>query len=281
MTYRSTHSIDIAEGHLTLSVSAVSDRGRVRSVNEDSYLAHPPVFLVADGMGGHRYGDRASSATARVFASMIEVDTPTTAGAVVGAVNESHRRVVELAEGELAGTTLSGLALVREPNDDQTRWMAFNIGDSRVYSWNPVDGLAQISVDHSAVQELIDDGSITPLQAETHPDRNVITRAVGSGDQPDPDVWIFPIADQQCFLICSDGLTKELHDDAIRAEFDLTTGDPAAAALQLVRAALEAGASDNVTVVVIDSSFQPNRAPSASGTTLAAHLERTLPREDR
>lgn len=281
MSHRSTHTIAVSEGELALVVSSVSDRGRVRSVNEDSYLAHPPIFLVADGMGGHRYGDRASSATARAFATTIPIDQPTTVAAVLAAIGESHRRVVELAEGELAGTTLSGLALVQEPGDARTRWMAFNIGDSRVYGWSAQSGLEQISVDHSAVQELVDDGVITRLEAESHPERNVITRAVGSGELPDADVWLLPLGDEQCFLICSDGLTKELDDEAIRAVLDSVPEDPTAAALKLVGAALEAGASDNVTVVVVASALLSTTSPSGVEFALAPHLESTLPREER
>lgn len=281
MSHRSTHMIAVSEGELALVVSSVSDRGRVRSVNEDSYLAHPPIFLVADGMGGHRYGDRASSATARAFATTIPIDQPTTVAAVLAAIGESHRRVVELAEGELAGTTLSGLALVQEPGDARTRWMAFNIGDSRVYGWSAQSGLEQISVDHSAVQELVDDGVITRLEAESHPERNVITRAVGSGELPDADVWLLPLGDEQCFLICSDGLTRELDDEAIRAVLDSVPEDPTAAALKLVGAALEAGASDNVTVVVVASALLSTTSPSGVEFALAPHLESTLPREER
>ena len=281
MTHLSRHTIAVNEGELTLVVASVSDRGRVRSVNEDSYLAHPPVFLVADGMGGHRFGDRASSATARAFATTIPIDQPTTVSAVVAAIGESHRRVVDLAEGDQAGTTLSGLALVQEPGDERTHWMAFNIGDSRVYAWAEQSGLEQISVDHSAVQELVDDGVITRLEADSHPDRNVITRAVGSGEPPDADVWLFPVGAEQCFLICSDGLTKELDDNAIRAVLDGVPGNPTAAALQLVGAALEAGASDNVTVVVVTSTLRSNTPSSGAEPALAPHLENTLPREAR
>lgn len=281
MTHLSTHSVAIREGDLSLVVAAVSDRGRVRSVNEDSYLAHPPIFLVADGMGGHRYGDRASSTTARAFAGIIPIDQPTTVSAVITAVGEAHRLVVEMAEGEQAGTTLSGLALVQEPGDERTHWMAFNIGDSRVYSWSGVSGLEQISVDHSAVQELVDEGVITRVQAESHPDRNVITRAVGSGSEPDPDVWLFPIGESHTFLICSDGLTKELDDDAINQVIASAAGDPGAAALSLVGAALEAGASDNVTVVVVASTLAPAESSLRGDSTLSSHLESTVPREDR
>jgi len=262
-------------------VAAISDRGRIRRINEDSYLAHPPVFVVADGMGGHRYGDRASSATAQTFASTIPIDQPTTVAAIVAAVGEAHRRVVELAEGEQAGTTLSGLALVQEPGDERTRWMAFNIGDSRVYSWSRGQGLEQISVDHSAVQELIDEGEITRAQAEAHPERNVITRAVGSGDLPDADVWLFPASGDQHFIICSDGLTKELSDDVIARVCADADGEPEVVALNLVGAALEAGAADNVTVVIVASSMLIATESRPGDLPLDSHLETTLPREDK
>jgi serine/threonine protein phosphatase PrpC len=281
VTHLSTHSLALAEGGLSITVAAVSDRGRVRSVNEDSYLAHPPVFLVADGMGGHRYGDQASSATARTFAGLIPIDQATTVSAVLTAVGESHRRVIDLAEGEQAGTTLSGLAVVREPGDERTHWMAFNIGDSRVYDWSKVSGLVQISVYHSAVQELVDEGVITRLQAESHPERNVITRAVGTGVEPDPDVWLFPIGETQTFLICSDGLTKELDDSTISRLLAEAAGEPGAAALSLVGAALEAGASDNVTVVVVASTLATPVSSIRNTSALSSHLESTLPREDR
>lgn len=274
----SSHDLTLVDGGIALSVAAVSDRGRVRAVNEDSYLASPPVFLVADGMGGHRFGDRASSATARSFASLIAADHPTSVSTVIAAMQESHRRVVELAGDEQAGTTLTGIAVVEEPGDLHARWMAFNIGDSRVYAFGGESGLTQISVDHSAVQELIDEGSISRDEAERHPERNVITRALGSGPLPDPDVWLFPIEGEQHFLICSDGLTKELNDSQI-AEIVAAESDPAGIARELVGAALQAGASDNVTVVVVSSRRTESRRSGDAG--VPAHLETTLPREDR
>jgi len=277
----SAHAFSLDDGDLEISVAAVSDRGRVRSVNEDSYLARPPVFLVADGMGGHRFGDRASSTTAHVFEAMIPADQPTTVKAMIGAMREAHRRVRELAGDEQAGTTLSGLALVKEGGDPFMRWMAFNIGDSRVYKYAAESGLEQISVDHSAVQELIDDGVITRLQAESHPERNVITRAVGSGAEPDPDVWLFPIGETQTFVICSDGLTKELDDSTISQLLAAAAGEPGAAALSLVGAALEAGASDNVTVVVVASTLATTMSSIGNTSVLSTYLESTLPREDR
>lgn len=273
------HVLPVAGGVLTLRVAAVSDRGRVRRVNEDSYVAHPPIFLVADGMGGHMFGDRASRATAQVFAD-IEPHASTTVERVLAAVGESHRRVVELAEQESAGTTLSGVALVTDRNDETDRWMAFNIGDSRVYEWSPDRGLSQMSVDHSAVQELIDDGEITLEQAESHPERNVITRAIGAGSEPDPDVWLFPVEGDQTFLICSDGLTKELNDRSIAMVLAEQRGNPAGCASHLVAAALEAGGADNVTVVVVNSTLVRTLVDNLGGSALPAHLESTLPREE-
>ncbi|MER3392675.1 MAG: protein phosphatase 2C domain-containing protein [Microcella pacifica] len=277
----SSHVLELSGAEVRLSVAAVSDRGRVRHVNEDSYWAHPPVFLVADGMGGHRFGDRASAATARTFADGIPADEPTTTAAVLACVQQSHARVRLLAGEEQAGTTLSGVALVHEPGDARLYWMAFNIGDSRVYSWSSADGLAQISVDHSAVQELIDEGSITREEAESHPERNVITRAVGSGSELDPDVWLMPAGDEQCFLICSDGLTKELtdgHISQVMASFD---GNSAAAAMDLVGAALQSGAADNVTVVIVAGTTTSHSDSATDEPAMAEHLETTLPREER
>ena len=122
-------------------------------------------------------------------------------------------------EGEegtaVAGTTLTGVALVDAGDGAGFHWMVFNIGDSRVYAW---DGrtLEQLSVDHSAVQELVDAGLISAEDAERHPDRNVITRAIGADEVVDPDVWLIPATGRQVFLICSDGLSKEVDDDAAR-----------------------------------------------------------------
>jgi len=281
VSHVSSHVLELTDAEVTLSVAAVSDRGRVRHINEDSFWAHPPVFLVADGMGGHRYGDQASATTARTFAEEIPADQPTTASAVLACVQQSHGRVRQLAGGEQAGTTLSGIALVQEPGDVRPYWMAFNIGDSRIYSWSSATGLVQISVDHSAVQELIDEGSITRDEAESHPERNVITRAVGSGSELDPDVWLLPAGDEQCFVLCSDGLTKELTDSQIGQVMASVDGNSASAAMNLVGAALQSGAADNVTVVIVASTTTLGSDSVTDEHTISEHLETTLPREER
>jgi len=270
-----TYSWSLPPVTVRFIVSVASDRGLVRQVNEDSFLAEPPIFLVADGMGGHAFGDRASQLTARVLHNELGAELPLRPAAVLDAVREANARVQQIDETEFAGTTLAGVALVRDSDDARPHWMAFNIGDSRIYSWN--DGvLAQLSVDHSAVQELVDGGVITALEASQHPDRNVVTRAIGVADDVDPDVWFLAAGGSQTFLICSDGLTKELTDEAIGAVLEATVDDDSAAD-RLVAAALAAGGADNVTVVVVESDLVDDD-PAKSEGAIPQRLEATLPR---
>jgi serine/threonine protein phosphatase PrpC len=257
-------------------VSVASDRGLVRQINEDSFVAAPPIFLVADGMGGHAFGDRASQTTARVLQNELSTELPLRPAAVLSAIHEANIRVQQIGDEEFAGTTLAGVALVRDSDGARPHWMAFNIGDSRVYLWN--DGvLAQLSVDHSAVQELLDEGSITASEAAIHPDRNIVTRAIGIADEGDPDVWFLPAGGLQSFMICSDGLTKELDDDAIQAVLESAdeTNSPAD---RLVAAALAAGGADNVTVVVVESELVDDLESAGAEALIPQRLEETLPR---
>lgn len=250
--------------HVTVHVSAASDVGSVRQVNEDSFFAIAPVFLVADGMGGHSYGDRASQTVAESFHESFlpgpfRPATPNAVLEVIDRANLSVQNLVTAADGPgaVAGTTLSGVALVEadEMGPQGLHWMIFNIGDSRVYGWNG-HSLVQITVDHSAVQEMVSMGLITAAEAIVHPDRNVITRAVGSEAQVETDIWLMPTRGHQVFLLCSDGLTKEL-DDAQIAELIVAYGaDPEpglSLAEHLVQTAVERGGRDNVTVVLVES----------------------------
>ncbi len=268
---------DLPYARVTFDVSSASDRGLIRRVNEDSFVATPPLFLVADGMGGHAFGDRASQETARVIGLLLAGDEPASASAILEAVAEANRAVKAISEEEFAGTTLAGVALVRADAGQTCHWMAFNIGDSRIYSW---DGelLRQVSVDHSAVQELVDEGVITAAEAATHPDRNVITKAIGIEGELDPDVWLLPAGGTQTFVICSDGLTKELDDEAIGVVLSAASPDVSPAD-RLVAAALASGGADNVTVVVVESTVSlAGLAAEFSVDRLPAHLEETLPR---
>jgi serine/threonine protein phosphatase PrpC len=243
----------------------------VRAVNEDSFVAVPPVFLVADGMGGHAFGDRASQATARTLEDRLVSDSLPTVDSVLSAVRDADGVVQQIGDDTMAGTTLAGVALVGDENGPA--WMAFNIGDSRVYRFD--GSLRQLSVDHLAVQELVDGGVIQPHEASTHPERNVVTRAIGVGDAASPDVWLLPFGGDECFLICSDGLTKEV-DDAAIAEILTLPDDIASPADRLVSAALAAGGIDNVTAVVVRISVLP--AENGAPVAVPAHLEETLPR---
>lgn len=230
------------------SWGSATDRGRVRALNEDALLAYPPVFLVADGMGGHDAGDLASRLAVEEF-SQLAGRTTATADEVHACFHRIADRLrASVERGRTAGTTVAGVAIV--PDDGASYWLVFNIGDSRVYRLADAT-LEQISVDHSVVQELLDAGEIDVAAAAEHPDRHVITRAVGTGPDPEPDYWLIPAAPADRVLVCSDGLTTELSDHVIgRLLRDVV--DPQEAAQALVAAALEAGGRDNVTAVVVD-----------------------------
>ena len=230
------------------SSGSASDIGHVRRLNEDALIAHPPVFAVADGMGGHAAGDVAS----RIAVEELERLAGRAAVGpddVQSCVEQTARRVREaVGAGRTAGTTLAGVAVA--PHDGGPYWLVFNVGDSRVYRL--ADGvLEQISVDHSVVQELVDSGRLSPQDAERHPERHIVTRAIGTGAAPEPDYWLLPAGPADRVLVCSDGLTQELDDEAVRYLL-MDQADPQEAAEALVRAAVEAGGRDNVTAVVVD-----------------------------
>jgi len=245
---------------------ASTDVGLVRKVNEDSYLVAPPVFVVADGMGGHSGGDVASRMVVEEFQRLAEAYDPRRGAELVSdALARAQARILDYGEahralqpGWHAGTTAVAAVLVDD--DGVTKWLLVNLGDSRIY--RIVDGrLEQVSVDHSVVQELVDAGLLAEADAEDHPESNVITRAVGFRDDPRPDVWMLPIEPGMRLLLCSDGLTKEVDDRTIRRH--LAEGGPAARTADgLMDAALAAGGRDNVTVVVIDVAA-PAPAPRA------------------
>ncbi len=235
---------------------AATDVGLVRKVNEDSFLVAPPVFVVADGMGGHSGGDVASQMVVEEFQRMAEdYDPAHGANEVAGAFARAQARIVQYGEahralspGWHAGTTAVAAVLVDE--GDTASWLLANLGDSRIY--RTTEGrLEQISVDHSVVQELIDAGEITSEEAQVHPERHVITRALGSPEGIDPDFFLLPLASVERLLLCSDGVTGMISDHEIEEILE-TVPDPRDAADRLVRAALAAGGRDNATAIVVD-----------------------------
>lgn len=277
----------VTESTAHIAHSARSDVGRVRSVNEDSYLAYAPVYLVADGMGGHARGDAASQSTIETFRRHIPPGHPSTPEQVLDAIHSANQAVCDLStEGDagtaISGTTLSGIALV-EIGAGELHWLVFNVGDSRVYSW---DGrvLEQVTVDHSAVQELVTAGLIEASEAERHPDRNVITRALGAESFVEPDVWLVPALGRQTFVICSDGISKELDDDDVARILGGSTPS-GELATELVDAALESGGHDNATVVVVEADFSAldadETATRGRENVLSGAIEDTRPRDGR
>ncbi len=240
-----------------LEHGAATDVGRVRRVNEDAYLAAPPVFVVADGMGGYQGGDIASAVVVEEFRRLADAGYDPRRGAEVVAATLAacqERITAFIAEqraggaaGYQAGTTAVVALLVED--DEGPRWLLANLGDSRIYRWAG-GRLDRVSVDHSLVQELIDAGRITAAQAAVHPHRHVVTRALG-GDFADADYFLLPVTAGERLLLCSDGVTEMLDDARVAAVLADAAG-ASAAAESLVAAAVEAGGRDNATAVVVD-----------------------------
>ncbi len=235
---------------LIVTAGAATHVGLRRALNEDAMLASTPVFVVADGMGGHEAGERASAAVVAEFAPYVgrqslELDD------VLDALSRSRESVeaLSITASSRAGTTLSGLVLADV--DGMGYWLSFNIGDSRTYRLSGGE-LEQISVDHSVVQELIESGELSLADAASDHRRNIITRAIGAGSTGDADFWMFPAELGDRMLICSDGLSSEVPDAHIR-EILTVESDPQTAAAVLVGEAVSAGGRDNITVVVVDA----------------------------
>ena len=236
-----------------LVVGSATDVGLVRSNNQDQLLVSPGLYAVADGMGGHAAGEVASSTAVSALAAAFEATDHHTAASLESAAKAANRAVWEQARTNRSmfgmGTTLVALAVV-ERQDGTNGLTAAHIGDSRLYAYR--DGtLKQVTVDHSLVQELVDDGQISEAQAAVHPQRHVLTRALGV--EPNIEVDIIDLAPRHGdrYLLCSDGLPREVSDDQIAAVLSRFP-NPVEAAKELVAVANLRGGNDNITVVVID-----------------------------
>ena len=264
---------------LTTTWGAASHQGRRRSLNEDGYLATGRVFFVADGMGGHEAGEVASSEALSALSGLADVDQvePALVEAFLE-VAQQRIRAIETESGNAPGTTLTGVLV--DEREDVPYWLFVNVGDSRTYLLSG-GVLAQVSVDHSEVQELVDAGTITMEEARRHPRRNVITRALGAQDGVRADFRYIPVTLHDRVLICSDGLTGELTDEQITAIL-LEQPDPERAAAYLVDAAIQAGGRDNITVVLVDvTGVNDESIGSSTAPRLGAEPdEDTLPREE-
>jgi PPM family protein phosphatase len=222
-----------------------SDTGKKRRRNEDSYVVAPPLFAVADGMGGAQAGEVASKLAA---AALEDTDSGRGDGEarVVSLIQEANRRVYERANTDPAttgmGTTMT-VALV-----EGKLVTIGHVGDSRAYL---VRGgrLEQLTEDHSLVNELLKSGKLSPKEAETHPQRSVITRAVGTDPDVDVDVFKIEAHEGDVFLLCSDGLTDMVDDEGILDLVERHHDDLDRAAKSLVSAANRGGGEDNITVI--------------------------------
>ncbi|BCT75515.1 serine/threonine protein phosphatase [Sinomonas cyclohexanicum] len=246
-----THSPGV-EPKLRLTVGSGTDRGLRRELNEDSFLARDPVFMVADGMGGHEAGEVASQLCVQALG-----DAPILAPGTHRATAQDIQHVIEEADwrireatGARAGTTLSGAVVILITAVPY--WLVANVGDSRTYRLSKAGRFVQISVDHSEVRELVDAGEITPEEALFHPRRHVVTRALGTGEDAEADFWLLPVEAGDRLLVCSDGLTSELRDEEILGILTSRT-HPQDAADALIGAAIDAGGRDNITVIVVDA----------------------------
>ncbi|MBA2567360.1 MAG: Stp1/IreP family PP2C-type Ser/Thr phosphatase [Thermoleophilaceae bacterium] len=257
---------------MTLTIAdqaGLTDVGRQRSSNEDSFLESAPVFCVADGMGGARAGE---------VASRIAVETLADGDAAAGeaearladTARAANRRIYELAQEDdsRAGMGTTFTAVLVDGGDVVTG----HVGDSRLYRLRD-DALERLTRDHSLVEELVRRGELDPKEAESHPQRSIITRALGPEPEVEVETFTCPARAGDVYLVCSDGLTSMVSEERLR---DLLRADGSLeeAAHRLVEAANDAGGKDNITVVLFRLA-DDGGAAAASGDTLSGQDTRT------
>jgi PPM family protein phosphatase len=245
---------------MTLRTAHLTHPGRKRRHNEDSYVHEPPLFAIADGMGGAKAGEVASGLA--VDALQLRTDVGGDGEAyVVDLIQEANRRVYDRAnedsEASGMGTTMT-VALV----DDENGRVTFgHVGDSRAYRVRD-DQLEQLTDDHSLVGELIRSGKLTREEAEVHPQRSVITRALGTDPNVDVDTFVVDTQPGDIFLLCSDGLSGMVSDQAILKIVRDNRRNLSEAAKALIGAANRGGGDDNITVVVFEVDGEPEEEPT-------------------
>jgi protein phosphatase len=250
--------------------AAVTDTGRRRLRNEDAFVCEPPLFAVADGMGGARAGEIA----ARLAAAALEEAGAQVRGpeGIAALIAEANRRIWErsLADPQTAGMGTTVTAALVDP---ETGTVAIgHVGDSRAYLLRE-GTLEQLTTDHSLVAELVESGVLTPEEAERHPQRSAITRALGTEPTVEVDAFIVQGRPGDLFLLCSDGLSSMVPDDEVAAAIAAAGSDPARAAEALVAAAHARGGEDNVTVVLFELLAEEPPAEAADAGAQAQALE--------
>lgn len=238
-----------------LSSYAMTDVGRTRTVNQDYVFSClepvgnlPNLFIVADGMGGHQAGDFASSYSVKKILESISLSLQKNPHKIFAdAIRYANRELIEKAKAnpELRGmgTTVVLLTIVGE------KAYVANVGDSRLYLME--DTLTQITVDHSLVQEMIKIGELTKESARFHPDKNIITRAVGAGRDINADFFEFSLTEKSILLMCSDGLSNMVEDEQL-AILLKSAKTPEKVGKKLIDTANQNGGKDNIAVIVIN-----------------------------
>lgn len=230
-----------------LAAAALSDVGKAREINEDAEYAGERVFAVADGLGGHRAGEVASRIAIEAIAELDHDMSGDPAGSLIEAVRNANREVFERAQHEAdlrgMGTTITAVAI------DGTRAHFAHVGDSRCYLFR--DGaISQVTQDHTLVARMVAEGKLTQHQAETHPQRSILTRALGAGADVDVDTLELELYGGDRLLLCSDGLTATIPDEELR-EYATKRADLASICRALVDEANARGGPDNITVVMV------------------------------
>ena len=253
---------------MNVAVGAKTDVGRIREVNEDSYLVHEPLFAVADGMGGHIAGDVASSTAVELIEEQSDTASAEDMESLARLVRNANSRIWERAQADPSlhgmGTTCTLMLL------DGAQAHIAHVGDSRAYLLR--DGkLTQLTEDHSLVGRMVKEGRLRPEEAEHHPQRSIVTRALGVDSSVEVDLLSVDLNDGDRLLLCSDGLNSMTENSAIREVLE-SSDDPQTAADRLIELANDAGGEDNITVVVLDLGAEgaQNAASSTNQTTPTA-----------
>jgi PPM family protein phosphatase len=256
--------------------AGLTDAGRKRRRNEDAFVAEPPLFAVADGMGGAQAGEVASRLAASVFREFRDADELPPEERVAALVQEANRRIYERARSDTEssgmGTTMTAALVAGD------RIAIGHVGDSRAYRLR-AGRLEQLTDDHSLVADLVRSGRLTPAEAETHPQRSVITRALGTDPEVDVDSFTVEAEPGDVFVLCSDGLTTMIADEEI-VDLIAHAKNLERAVKDLVKQANRRGGEDNVTVILFmvsgDEELEKTAVMGEDGRAGRDELEDTL-----
>jgi serine/threonine protein phosphatase PrpC len=255
---------------MKIEVGFATDIGRVRERNEDAVLIDPPLYVVADGMGGHRGGQVASRVALETLESLTTQGRGSLPDHVRGANRAVWDRSVEDERLSGMGTTLTAAQV------DGANALIAHVGDSRAYLLRAGE-LRQLTDDHTLVARMVKSGEITEAEAEVHPHKNVLTRALGTDEQVDVDEDTIELLDGDRLLLCSDGLTGMVTEDQIQAILE-NNDQPQQAADRLVKAANRAGGIDNISVVVLAAVGEGDEASTPARRRVAAPSPATVRR---